>query len=776
MSTARLATLKAVFVDGSRPVRSRPAVQPLSIAQFTAGHIYIECVNEDGSPHSLAYDTLLLGVRFHPTDANPAISLQASGLDTDPDGNPADNWARAELVPGHWTDVPPRLYGGEVVALVGGDPEDRVVVVPHSQWKVTPADVHPGDDISVPESQQPIGRGPAGPQGPAGPAGATGAAGSPGAAGAPGADGADGAPGATGPQGPAGPAPSGGADGQVIRRVGGVPVWSDEAAGSVLTGGLVAEWKFDEQQGQTVHNAVYSRQPIVNLAGPLDGYNWGTSNYAASPNGDFTALRVQIVANSSVNQANFPFITGQTYVVSVWAKSNTGGAQTFRFAKDNGTTFSSDQNVTTSWQRFSYSFVAVGGGFLWIQDGVAEAGADLLLWGLQVELGAHPTKFVTPVFQATLGLHAATDTHDPTWTSNGLRFVASSGQYLRAVAEQPFSGQQVSVYFVARRVGSPNLGSYQPLLCTPGFTQDLQLDLGTLIADWPGFVFSNKTEARATVGSNDGQWHLIVGTCDGTTTRVYMDDAELGSAAVSGTVTPEILYQLLIGNLNNAAYFAGDIAYASVYSVGHSAAQVAANRAAIQAAVAARGVSIPDLDAFVVFEGDSMSIPVDTSYATLNMRTVLKQGRVFATSGAVTSDWVARAAQVDALYKASRRRNILSVFGANDLINGFTPAQYVARLKSYCLARKATGWTVILMTVLPRTFAGFNADRNTANALILADNSFYDYLVRLDLDATIGQDANASNATYYPDGTHPSPAGHVIIAADSIATLQAALL
>lgn len=171
MSTALLATLKAVFKDGSTPIRSRPAIQPIALAQYTAGHILIECVNSDGSPHSLAYDTLLLGVRLHPTDATSAILVQASNLDTDPDGEPADNWARCDLVPGHWIEVPPRLYGCEVVALIGGDPDDRLSVVPHSQWKVTPADVHPGDDISVPDSQQPLAQGPAGAQGPQGPQG-----------------------------------------------------------------------------------------------------------------------------------------------------------------------------------------------------------------------------------------------------------------------------------------------------------------------------------------------------------------------------------------------------------------------------------------------------------------------------------------------------------------------------------------------------------------------------------------------------------------------------
>jgi hypothetical protein len=168
MSTALLFKLKAVVKDGSTPSTSTPTVQPIELAQFTAGYFLVEYVNEDGSAHSLVYDTPLHAVRFHPTDSAPAISLQGSVLDVDDEGDPADNWARFELVPGHWTDVPPRMYGHEGVLLIGGDPDDRVVVVPHSRWKTTSAAAHPGDDVSVPESQAALAQGPQGEQGPPG--------------------------------------------------------------------------------------------------------------------------------------------------------------------------------------------------------------------------------------------------------------------------------------------------------------------------------------------------------------------------------------------------------------------------------------------------------------------------------------------------------------------------------------------------------------------------------------------------------------------------------
>jgi lysophospholipase L1-like esterase len=719
-------TLTGVVQDSSLGPKL-PYAQAIRLAQGEDSTISIIVVRGDGSPQNLTGGALTLALGGSAGGVAP-LSVQFA-IDSATAGTAHVVIPAAATLALYAQSYKYDIWFTEAAGA-------RHQVVSSSEFNVGPAVGVPGQVVTIFASSPPLGQGPAG---------------------------------------PAGPAPSGGTDGQIVRRVSGVAQWSDERGGlSILSGGLVAEWRFDEGLGGTAQNSVYPRPPILNLAGPIGGYNWGTSNFAASPAGDFTALRVQIIANSSANQTGFPFVTGQTYVTSLWVKSNTGASQTFRFAKDDGTTFSSDQTATTGWQRFSYSFTAVGGGFLWIQDGSAAVGSDLLFWGLQVELGTHPTTFITPVFQATLGLHAGGDSHDPTWTSDGISLVAASSQYLTAVAEQPFVAQQASVYMVARIVGAPNLGSYRPLLCTPGFTGDLELDWGTLTLDQPGFFFSNQAEARANAAYNDGQWHLVAGTCDGTTTRVYMDDAELGSTAVSGTITPEILYRLLIGNLNNAAYFGGGIAYGSVYNVGHSPAQHAANRAAIQAIMAARGISIPNLDALVVFEGDS--ITSSYGYPQLETAALARQGRVVATVGATTTAWNARATQVDALFNPARRRNVLSLLGANDIANGSDAPTYVAALKSYCLARKAAGWTIVLKTVLPRTTGGFNAVRNAANALIIADPSFYDFLVRLDLDTTIGQDSDAANLTYYVDGVHPTAAGAAIIAADEEPVLMAALV
>jgi hypothetical protein len=580
------------------------------------------------------------------------------------------------------------------------------------------------------------------------------------------------------------PDPSAALDGKVLATSGGAYVLAPNTAAQPSRSGLISEWLLDEGQGATAFNNVYPHQPALNIWGPIllagDFVNaTPTLNFAESPAGGFTALRVQFTGNAYYDHS-YPFVNGRHYTISTYAKSNSGGNQKFRMASD-AIAYSSDFTATTSWQRFSYSFVASGGiNFFPMSTDAAAENADILFWGLQLDNGDHPTPYVTPNFGMTLGLFPnANDSSPPTWNSGGyLHFASAGSQYARSISEQPISSYQASIYVVFRRVGSTNINGLAPLLGAPGLSL-LQIDYGSqngIGADLPNFLFTNQS-VGATATSNDGAWHLLCGIIDGSKLHIYLDDTEVAVASISGNVTPLVLYSLLLGNLNEAAYFAGDIAYASVYSVGHTQAQYLANRAQIQSLMSARSISIPDLDAFIAFEGDSISsVDVGTPpYPTLEMRALLRQGRIFAISGSKVSDMNNRAATIDALYKASRRRNILSILiGRNDL-DADAPATFVANLKAYCLARRATGWKIVLKTILPSTESGFNALRNTANALIVADTSFYDHLVRLDQDTTIGQDSDASNLTYYSDGTHPTNAGCAIIASDEEPAITLAL-
>jgi len=129
------------------------------------------------------------------------------------------------------------------------------------------------------------------------------------------------------------------------------------------------------------------------------------------------------------------------------------------------------------------------------------------------------------------------------------------------------------------------------------------------------------------------------------------------------------------------------------------------------------------------------------------------------------------AAEVDPLFAASRRRNILVCWeGTNDLILGSAPpydAQLAYRhLAAYCKARQRAGFRVVICTVLPRgRSAAFYEARNALNADLRAHwRSFADALADVGANRTIGADGAETDATYYRDTVHLTAAGYAIVA------------
>lgn len=119
--------------------------------------------------------------------------------------------------------------------------------------------------------------------------------------------------------------------------------------------------------------------------------------------------------------------------------------------------------------------------------------------------------------------------------------------------------------------------------------------------------------------------------------------------------------------------------------------------------------------------------------------------------------------------------------GTNDLYFGASAATTYSRIVTYATARKAAGWRVIILSILPRS-AGippptFEADRQTVNAALLADfptatahtnitrgGAYADFLINIGADTTIGEAGDELNTTYYADRVHLTNAGYAIVA------------
>jgi len=124
-----------------------------------------------------------------------------------------------------------------------------------------------------------------------------------------------------------------------------------------------------------------------------------TANYAESPEGVDNAYRVEIPSVSGVSffAQLVSHTSGTNMTVSAYVKSNTATDQSFKLFGDygTGTGTSGALTATSEWQRFKFTFTptATGNRNAGIIN-VANTASDLLVYGLQVEVGSYPTSYI----------------------------------------------------------------------------------------------------------------------------------------------------------------------------------------------------------------------------------------------------------------------------------------------------------------------------------------------------------------------------------------------
>ena len=573
---------------------------------------------------------------------------------------------------------------------------------------------------------------------------------------------------------------------------------TSQASGSVGAGlpqaNLVAEYTLAEGTGAYSYNYAYPMQPSYNLVGPSEqqfstnlwvhAATTLTDAYKANPNGDWVASRLQATGSGGYLAAltGVAYISGQQYTLSIYVASNTGAAQNVRMG-DNNVNYSANIAVPASgWTRISYTFTASGTGtyVLPIVQDAANDVLDISIWGVQLELGPHPTTYVPQSYTMVNGGGPQRTTSQCAWIAAGIDCTTNSGaSYMTAVGWQPIDLFAATMYTAVKWTGNPVLAGYAPIFSDNYNTPHLYLAGIDAGVQFPRFRFGSLTAYAYATNLNDGNWHIVAGQFDGANINLFLDGAQVAAYNV-GSAAPIQIFQLFLSNFANSAYWPGQIGYAALYSVAHPTSQVAANMATIRSIMASRGVTIPAMSKFLAFEGDSITDPTTgvaaaSKYYYLAQSTMspFPQGGNDAVSGSSIATVSSRSATIDSWFAPISGSKVLFLLaGANDQGDG--ASAFVANLKAYCLARKAAspGLKIVLATVLPQTTSGFNTFRNTVNASIHADNSYYDALADFAANATMGCDACASNATYYSDGEHPSAAGHAILGPIARAAIQ----
>ena len=114
-----------------------------------------------------------------------------------------------------------------------------------------------------------------------------------------------------------------------------------------------------------------------------------TADYTLSPEGVSNATRLQFTSNGFV--ANSTITSGTEYTVSVYAKRNDTGIQSFGFFVDGSGAVNSEMSLTSEWERFSFNHTATNGSYVGL---AGLSGADVSVYGFQVEQASYPTSYI----------------------------------------------------------------------------------------------------------------------------------------------------------------------------------------------------------------------------------------------------------------------------------------------------------------------------------------------------------------------------------------------
>ena len=134
---------------------------------------------------------------------------------------------------------------------------------------------------------------------------------------------------------------------------------------------------------------------------------------------------------------------------------------------------------------------------------------------------------------------------------------------------------------------------------------------------------------------------------------------------------------------------------------------------------------------------------------------------------AMTAD---AAAEIDTAL-STNKKNILVVWEiTNQMAASKNPRTVINKLWTYCDARKAAGWIVIVLTSLPRNsdlgvnynLATYNADLLTANNYVIAEYATHSAAyIDVRIESCL---SNYSNSCFANDGVHLSNSGYLAVA------------
>jgi lysophospholipase L1-like esterase len=477
-----------------------------------------------------------------------------------------------------------------------------------------------------------------------------------------------------------------------------------------------------------------------------------------------------------------------TYTLAVYAMRNTGSDQQFSFSVDNTGTRSPANTATSAWQRFTYTFTLVGTDtFNRISicsiDGTTAANIQIC----DFELYAGSADLGPQTFAGHLYLGANFYDTRPSCAAGVLDMTSASAAYglIQLPTAATIGAFTTQALLSKTAAGSAYHAWFSRVQNYLHFTATSAISLAptntkTVFAfnNWDGS--SVNTQAAGLWPLLSKGYHLLTHRYDasGTRAELWLDDIRMFTA--SGALATFSLRDLFHNLVNSTGLYGGEkYVGMAFWDVALTDAQIRATFPLWQARAALSSVTVngDTTNRIYAAEGDSITaLSTSYSYVFGGNASPVVLGTNWAVSGSTLANLVTRASYVDAVIPTSinSRKFIFSVLiGANDLgsytgaTDAIAAANYLAALASYCDARRAAGWKVVVGTILPISGGtAHNARRAIVNSAITSSwtSVHCDGVADFAADATMGTDTSfTDNPSKWTDGTHPNTAGHAIL-------------
>lgn len=534
-----------------------------------------------------------------------------------------------------------------------------------------------------------------------------------------------------------------------------------------------------EGSGQIAYNLVgsYTSGDTNKWHGPENLKYWGyttggsvvTDRYADFSTGDSAATRLNLASGQCWSSDRGMRMRQSVQVtVSFYYRATTGSSTAFRFFRPNAFT---SLTATDTWQRYSQTWTpSLSTDFFQIYAS-AGASSDILVYGIMVEEASSASAYKRPECH----LRISNLSSDVAWVTEGISI--TSAARVGAIIRNAQITQSAFTFHVAFQYLGTNKSTEYQILCDlsqANFWATASAYTGAAAEQNIRVLNGSRVGPRGT-DISDGNWHILTGRYNGSRIEMFVDGCLQEGRSQTGTYSSfEFNAFAYVASGNGSLGAIGKYAYLAWFDEAHTNADMHKTIRFINSVMASRGIT-RTINAYVVYEGDSITegttyVPLLT-YADRSVANLTAGTRVGvnAVSGSTVATLSARASSVDASVGVTTlaSKNVLVVMiGTNDLSGAPTAEAFLTNLKAYTAARIAAGWRVVVCSVPASSSSTVNAKRATVHAEyanVANIGVYWHAFAAWHTDATVGVDAAGSNATYYPDGTHPSNAAHALI-------------